>query len=430
MSKKIKNFLLANAKNKFTGINNASCRKLAILISRKFKIKVSFVTVNNWLKKILKSPIKAKKTFFLRDKDKDRRVDFKEMIKEKKIEGKDIFFTDEKRFILNPPLNRQTNQIRVDEKGYKEYKSGKGHLFEKISKPVPKFSQGIMVAGGLCNKGVGQLIFVTGTMNSFSYNQTLEFYKEDLSRLGKNLYFQQDNAPCHVGKKSMEFIKNNFTHYLDFWPANSPDLSPIEELWSIVEEKLNKYSFKNTSEMAQKLQYIWNRIPKTICKNLVKSFDEKINLLGKDGERVNKREQKSKKANYSWKNNWNKTDQIERIVYNEKVLENMKKKKLKELRKELKKINSSLTEEKHRYSTKNKEKIKKNSFELYNFFLNEEKQMLESYETKNKEKEKEIQKWISLKDKELFNEFSLMEKINNIKIRNKGLSSLSTNIDN
>ena len=56
--------------------------------------------------------------------------------------------------------------------------------------------------------------------------------------------------------------------------------------------------------------------------------------------------------------------------------------------------------------------------------------MLESYETKNKEKEKEIQKLINLKDKELFSEFSLTETINNIKIRNKGLSSLSTNIDN
>ena len=228
----------------------------------------------------------------------------------------------------------------------------------------------------------------------------------------------------------MEFIAKNFAHYLEFWPANSPDLSPIEELWSIVEEKLNKYSFKNTSEMAQKLQYIWNRIPKTICKNLVRSFDEKINLLGKDGERVNKRKHKTKKSNYSWKNNWNKTDQIERIVYNEKVLANMKKKKLKDLRKELKKIHSSLTEEKQRYSTKNKEKIKKNSFELYNFFLNEEKEMLKSYTAKSKEKEKEIQKWINLKDKELFNEFSLTDRINNIKIRNKGLSSLSTNIDN
>ena len=138
-----------------------------------------------------------------------------------------------------------------------------------------------MVAGGLSQNGVGKLIFVTGTMNSFSYGQTLEFYKEDLERLGKNLYFQQDNATCHVGKKSMDFIKNNFTNYLDFWPANSPDLSPIEELWSIVEERLNKYQFKNTEEMARKLQWIWNRVPKTICRNLVNSFDEKISLWEK-----------------------------------------------------------------------------------------------------------------------------------------------------
>ena len=77
-----------------------------------------------------------------------------------------------------------------------------------------------------------------------------------MSRLAKNPYFQQDNAPCHVGKKSMEFIAKNFAHYLEFWPANSPDLSPIEELWSIVEEKLNKYSFKNTSEMAKNAIYL------------------------------------------------------------------------------------------------------------------------------------------------------------------------------
>jgi len=124
-----------------------------------------------------------------------------------------------------------------------------------------------MVAGDLCGNGVGKLIFVAGTMNSFSYEQTLEYYKQDLERLGKELYFQQDNAPCHIEKKSIDYIKYNFNNYLDFCPANSPDLSPIEELWAIVEEKLNKYTFKNTSEMANKLKWVWNRIPKTICKN-------------------------------------------------------------------------------------------------------------------------------------------------------------------
>ena len=50
--------------------------------------------------------MKAKKTFLLKEKDKDKRIEFSKMIMEKKIVGKDIFFTDEKRFIMNAPLNK------------------------------------------------------------------------------------------------------------------------------------------------------------------------------------------------------------------------------------------------------------------------------------------------------------------------------------
>ena len=56
--------------------------------------------------------------------------------------------------------------------------------------------------------------------------------------------------------------------------------------------------------------------------------------------------------------------------------------------------------------------------------------MKQSYDAKIKEKEEEIQKWEKLKGNKLFNEFSLSERINNIKIINRGLSSLSTKIDN
>ena len=118
-----------------------------------------------------------------------------------------------------------------------------------------------MVAAGLSRNGVGRLIFVTGTMTSFSYLQTLEYYKEDINQLGKNLYLQQDNAPCHVGKKCLDYIKTNFPNHLEFWPPNSPDLSPIEELWAIVEEKLNYYSFNSLDKLKRKLsnlEYIIN----------------------------------------------------------------------------------------------------------------------------------------------------------------------------
>ena len=88
----------------------------------------------------------------------------------------------------------------------------------------------------------------------------------------------------------MNYINQNFEKHLEFWPANQPDLSPIEELWAIVEEKLNCYSFNNLEEMTRKLLWVWNRIPKTICRNLIDSFDKKLELLEeKKGERVNKR---------------------------------------------------------------------------------------------------------------------------------------------
>ena len=352
------------------------------------------------------------------------------MIKEKKITGKNIFFTDEKRFILNSPLNSQTNQIRLNSKGLQEYKSGEGKLYEKICKPVQKFPQGIMVAGGLSRNGVGKLIFVTGTMTSFSYLQTLEFYKSDIQKLDPNLYLQQDNAPCHIGKKCNQFINSNILNHLDFWPANSPDLSPIEELWAIVEEKLNDYSFNSLEEMTKKLLWIWNRIPKSICRNLVDSFDKKLELLGKKrGERVNKRNHSSKKTNYSWRNAYYEDNDFA-IVYNEKVLENMKKNKIKSLSKQLKDIKTSFIEEKKRYCTKNKLLIKKESKALYDFFLIQEKKMVKMYEDKISQKEKEIQSFSELKGKELFNKFTMDEKINNIRLSDKSKkmnSNLSTN---
>ena len=371
MTREIKNFLIRKCKNKFTGINNASSRKVAKAIKKYFNIKISHMTINIWLKKIFKNnPIKATKTFYLKKKDKKRRIEFANMIIGKKISGRQIFFTDEKRFILNPPLNRQTNQIRLDQKGFEEFRSGKGELFEKIAKPTPKFPKGLMVVAGLSYYGVGKLIFITGTQTTFSYKQTLEYFKEDIQRLNKDLIFQQDNASCHVGKGAMDYIRSNFNQTLDFWPPNSPDLSPIEELWAIVEDQLNRYSFNTVEEMAEKLNWVWNRIPKLICRHLVDSFDKKIELIKGNGERANKRIHREKgKSDFSWKNRWNTNDKIERIVYNKVILENMKVAKIKALKKQLKEIKECLVEEKKRYCGKNKKIIKDESYELYQFFL-------------------------------------------------------------
>ena len=153
-------------------------------------------------------------------------------------------------------------------------------------------------------------------------------------------------------------------------------------------------------------------------------------MIKENGERANKRFHREKrKTDFTWKNRWNNNDKIERIVYNQKILSKMKDQKIKALKGQLKSLKESLIEEKKRYSVKNKKIIKEASKDLYDFFLLEEKKMLSHYKEKIDKKNEEINNITDLEGKKLFDIFSVDEKINNIGLTKKGLSSLSTNIN-
>ena len=51
--------------------------------------------------------------------------------------------------------------------------------------------------------------------------------------------FQHDHAPSHNSKLIKNFTQENNVNILD-WPVNSPDLNPIENLWSLVKRRLGK----------------------------------------------------------------------------------------------------------------------------------------------------------------------------------------------
>ena len=362
LNRKVRKFIYTNTADKFTGVDKASSRKIANRVQGKFGLTVSHSTIAKCCKEMLRKPIKAGKAFLLTKKNQERRVEFAKYVldipldpnstrpirqPEFMITGVQIGFSDEKFFELDTATNGKTNQIRLTNETWKKLKAGDEEIHNKIYKQAPKFDQKFMVAACLTPRGPGKLIFIVGTVDGKCYQRILNFFKEDFERLypSGGLYFQQDNARCHVSKVNMQFIRDNFEKTLDFWPPNSPDLSAIEDLWAIVQNKLQEKEYKTLEEQKIALVEVWNRIPVSLCRKLCKTFDKRVEqVLESNGRRFNRMQYKqidsSKKVPLKWSRIWNSNpvDEIERVVYSDITLEEVKKKVWRAMRRKINKI--------------------------------------------------------------------------------------------
>ena len=122
----------------------------------------------------------------------------------------------------------------------------------------------------------------------------LEPWQDDLplSQL-KKIIFMHDNAPSHAAKATTTFLKSLgfMNDTLMVWPPNSPDLNPIENLWSIIKRQVyvdgKQYSSKMDLWMAIKESAAC--IPKSTIKKLTDSVNDRLfDVIRLHGAHVNK----------------------------------------------------------------------------------------------------------------------------------------------
>ena len=101
-------------------------------------------------------------------------------------------------------------------------------------------------------------------------------------KLCKNMtdsIFQQDGAPAHTSKLNQEWCQFNLPCYWAkrIWPGNSPDLSPIENLWTVVKQSLSEMPPASNLEILEKnLKTVWSRMNPDMLRRLIDGMPARI----------------------------------------------------------------------------------------------------------------------------------------------------------
>ncbi len=92
---------------------------------------------------------------------------------------------------------------------------------------------------------------------------------------GPDFIFQQDLAPAHSAKATSTWFKDHGIPVLN-WPANSPDLNPMENLWGIVNRKMRYARPNNAEELKATIRATWALITLEQCHRLIDSMPRRI----------------------------------------------------------------------------------------------------------------------------------------------------------
>lgn len=193
-----------------------------------------------------------------------------------------VLFSDESYFSLSGISNRQNTRHWGPERSD----------VDAIEKKL--FDQKLMVWIGYSKKVRIPVVVVNGTMNEERYREMMNVHVIPhlrSHRLQSRTYFQQDGATPHTSNANIAFLQEKFGGRLisnrtpQPWPANSPDLSPLDFwLWSYLKDKVYASPRpKNLDELKQKIIAAYENIPNYMFNSSIDSVISRCYLCMMNG---------------------------------------------------------------------------------------------------------------------------------------------------
>ncbi len=133
-----------------------------------------------------------------------------------------------------------------------------------------------MIWAAMSSACVGPLCFLKSTVNTAIYQEILEHFM--LPSADKLYFFHQDLPHSHTAKGTKSWFNNHGVTVLD-WPAKSPYLNPLENLWGIVKRKMRDTRPNNADDLKAAIKATWASITPEQCHGLIASMPRRIDAV-------------------------------------------------------------------------------------------------------------------------------------------------------
>lgn len=223
----------------------------------------------------LKGYVRRKRPDLTADQIKARYKFAKDHLKWTVDDWKNVMFSDETMFSKIGSFGKPHHYRRPKHKRLKPHQ-------------IQKTKQGgggkLMMWGCMTFHGVGDACWAKEGVDSETYANILSEYviasRDYYGMETATFVFQQDNARVHTTRIVKGLFVKKRIKVLE-WPANSPDLNPIEHLWAYIKYRLGQYkeSPSTLEELWERVQDIWVDIPIDYIHQLYESMPRRMKEL-------------------------------------------------------------------------------------------------------------------------------------------------------